>query len=266
MNKQEILALLRDKNLDFDVVYLDSVDSTNNFAKEYNSKNNKNNLLVAAKKQTDGRGRYGRGFDSPDGKGLYFTLKINTSGREPVFFPLIAAAAVSRAVDLSCGVRLNIKWPNDLLYLPPSTSLTPPSEREAGGYKKLCGILTEASASYVIVGIGLNINNNITDFPEKIKNTASSLKIISGIEYSSRDFTDILCGIINEFMRLMHVSGEELLEEYKKRLLLGLDITFSQDGSIFKGKAAGINQNGNLIAKLETGEEIIIQSGEIGIL
>jgi len=251
MNKQEIMSRLQNKNLDFDVIYLESVDSTNNFAKGYN---NTKNLLVAAKKQTGGRGRYGKSFASPEGKGLYFTLRINMPPQNPVFFPLIAAMAVSCAVSSLCGIELDIKWPNDLLY------------KTDDGYKKLCGILVEASggsASYIIVGIGVNINNDITDFPDELKNIVSSLKIISGKEY---DLTGILCETVDEFMRLMYISSEELLEEYRTRLLLGVDISFAQDGTIYKGRAAGINENGNLIAKLENGEEIIIQSGEIGIL
>lgn len=252
-SEHEILRRLKDKNLNYDVIYKKSTDSTNNDAKKANGE--KNNLLIVAEEQTSGKGRYGRSFASPRNKGIYFSLKINNPAiGDLTFFPLIAATAVRRAVFSMCGIELSVKWPNDLLY----------------NYRKVCGILTEASVeagncgvSYVIVGIGLNVNNDISDFPDDIKNTASSLKIISGAQYNR---ADILCEITDEFARLLYIPRLQLLEEYKKCLLLDIDISFSQNGSIFKGKAAGITENGNLIARLDKGEETIIQSGEINFI
>ena len=253
MNKQEIISRLK---YDYDVIYKESTDSTNNDAKK--SAGNKN-LLIAAEEQTAGKGRYGRSFYSRNNGGVYFTLKINNINLNIdalTFFPLIAATAVSQAVSSLCGIELFIKWPNDLLY------------KSNSAYRKLCGILTEASisaesVSYVIVGIGLNVNQTLTDFPDDIKNTASSLKIISGKKYSR---TALLCEIVNDFTQLLHVPRELLLDEYQKRLLLGTDISFTQDGRTVKGKSVGINENGNLIAKLENGEQTIIQSGEINFI
>jgi len=259
LNKYEISSRLQKKNLNYDVICKKSTDSTNADAKKSTVKNN---LLIVAKKQTAGKGRYGRSFYSDADGGLYFTLKINninnidTNVGDITFFPLIAAVSVSRAVFSLCEVELFTKWPNDLLH------------KSEAGYKKVCGILTEASlsaenVSYVIIGIGLNINNDITDFPGDIKNIASSLKIISGKKYSR---ADILCEIVDNFTQLLYAPRAQLLDEYKKRLLLDIDISFAQGGKIFKGKAAGINGNGNLVARLENGEETIIQSGEINFI
>ena len=259
LNEYEISNRLQKKNLNYDVIYKKSTDSTNTDAKNSNIKNN---LLIVAEKQTAGKGRYGRSFYSEAGGGIYFTLKINQINNidlhigDITFFPLIAAISVSRAVSSLCGIELFIKWPNDLLY------------RANSGYKKLCGILTEASlsaesVSYVIAGIGLNINDDITDFPDDIKNIASSLKIISGKKYGR---ADILCEIVDNFTQLLYIPRNQIIGEYKKILLLDIEISFAQDGKIFKGKAVGINENGNLIAKLENGEITTIQSGEINFI
>ena len=257
LNEYEISSRLQEKKLNYDVIFKKSTDSTNNDAKKAVGKNN---LLVVAEGQTAGKGRYGRSFYSSGNGGIYFTLKINQDHidlniGDITFFPLIAAAAVSQAVSSLCKIDLSIKWPNDLLY------------KTDSGYRKLCGILTEASieaenrnVSYVIVGIGVNVNNDIEDFPDDIKNTASSLKIISDRKF---DRADILCEIVNEFTRLLSVSRGQLLDEYKKRLLVGIDISFAQNGKMFSGKCIGINETGNLIAELNDGEEIVIQSGEI---
>ena len=275
--ENEIISRLQKINpkLNYDVIYKKSTDSTNNDAKNIISEKN---LLIIAEKQTAGKGRYGRSFYSDNKNGIYFSVKINNpAGAKinfpPAFFPLIAAVAVSRAVYDLCGIELCVKWPNDLLYKLP-LSLRAPPLKEGGkdaGYRKICGILTEASiknneASYVIVGIGLNINNDISDFPDDIKNTASSLKIISNNSNKNYNRTDILCGIVNIFTELLFMPREFLIDEYKKRLLTGIDISFTQDNKIVKGKAAGINKNGNLIATLESGEETIIQSGEINFI
>ena len=259
LNAHEISSRLQKKNsiMKYEVTYKKSTDSTNGDAKKSSAKNS---LLIVAEEQTAGKGRYGRSFYSQNNGGIYFSLKIsqnniNLNIGDITFFPLIAAAAVSRAVYSVCGIELSVKWPNDLLY------------KTGGGYRKLCGILTEASieaetrgVSYVIVGIGLNVNNNITDFPAEIRNIASSLKIISGKRYNR---ADILAEIVDDFTQLMYMPRKRLLDEYRKRLLVGVDISFAQNGRIFKGKSMGINESGNLIAVLENGEETVVQSGEI---
>ena len=258
LNEYEIKRRLEKKNLDYSVIYKTSTDSTNNDAKKITGKNDKYNIIIAAEKQTAGKGRYGRGFYAENNHGIYFTIKINSglSIDDITFFPLIAAAAVSQAVQELCGIELLRKWPNDLLCKTNNKS-----------FRKLCGILTEASieaesrsVSYVIVGIGLNVNNDISDFPDDLKDIASSLKIISGEKY---DRADIMCTIAEHFTRLMNLPRADLLAEYKKRLLLDIGMSFTQNGEILKGIARNITETGNLTAELENGEITVIQSGEI---
>jgi len=276
LNEYEISSRLQKKDLklNYDVIYKKSTDSTNNDAKGITGKNN---LLIVTEKQTAGKGRYGRSFYSDNNNGIYFTIKISHDNislniDDITFFPLIAAVSASKAVSDLCGIELSIKWPNDLLFkLPPSLRDTPLKEGgKDSGYKKICGILTEASieaenrsVSYVIVGIGLNVNNDLTEFPDDIKDIASSLKIISGKKYNR---ADIISETVNIFTQFLFMPRELSLDEYRKRLLTGNDISFAQNGRIFKGKAVGITNTGNLIARLENGEETIIQSGEINFI
>ena len=262
INDYEILSRLRGKGLsNYDVVFKKSTDSTNSDAKKHDGENI---ALIVAGEQTAGKGRYGRNFISPESKGVYMTIKINRGNislniDDITFYPLIAAAAVGRAVSSICGgIEPLIKWPNDLLC------------ETGGGYKKICGILTEASVetqsrsvSYVIVGIGLNVNNEPADFPADIKDTASSLKIISGRHYSR---ADIIGETVYYFTAFMNMPRDKLLDEYRKRLMLGIDISFAENGRLFKGVAKGINENGNLIAELENGHETTVQSGEINFI
>ena len=260
LNEYEIKSRL--KNQDFDIIYKQVTGSTNDDAKKLESANN---IIIAAGEQSAGRGRYGRSFSSKPG-GLYFTLKIcretkflngNFFNIEGItFYPLIMAVAASQAVHDICGVNSGIKWPNDLLY------------KSGAGYKKLAGILTEASLhaenrvlSYIIAGIGLNVNTQ--EFDGEPAHTASSLKLITGQHYNR---ADLLCAIISNFTRLANSSRENLLGEYKKRLLTEVSISFAQNGREYTGVAQGIDDDGNLCAVLNDGQLIIIRSGEINFI
>ena len=267
LNEHEIKSRLQSKNLDFDVIYKKTTGSTNNDAKAAASENNGNNAIIAADELSAARGRYGRSFSAKNG-GVYFTIKIcrknNFYNLEDIaFYPLIAAAATSRAVYEICGIDLSVKWPNDLLYKNNINNIN----INGAKYKKVCGILTEASfqaenrdISYIIAGIGVNVN--ISEFDGDLKDVATSLKIISGRDF---DRADLMCGIIGQFMTLANSSREYLLEEYKKRLITGIAISFAQNGREYKGTAAGINGSGNLLADIN-GQIVTVQSSEINFI
>jgi len=261
LNEYEIKSRLNKSGLaDLGIIYKAITGSTNDDAK--NSADSGRNMLFAGGELTGARGRYGRGFSAKEG-GVYLTLKIcrenNFFNMDGItFFPLIAAAATCHAVYDLCGVDLCIKWPNDLLY------------QDGAGYKKICGVLTEASfqaenraISYVAVGIGLNAN--IDTFGGGLENIATSLQIIAGEKFSR---ADLLCAIVENFMRLADFERGVLLGEYKKRLVTGIGISFAQNGQEYRGIARGINENGNLIAELDEngGQLVTVQSSEINFV
>ena len=124
--------------------------------------------LVLAGQQSAGRGRMGRRFESPAGKGIYLSLvlRVPVPASEALGVTVGAAVAVARAVQKLCGIELGIKWVNDLYYQG----------------KKVCGILTEAGTSvesglleWLVVGIGLNLTTTPADWPEELARTAGSL-------------------------------------------------------------------------------------------
>ena len=258
-NAHELEYMFMKKNLPYQVIFMNTVDSTNNEAKRLQNINS-NNIVIAATEQTGGRGRYSRLFLAKHSLGIYFTIKINSSSEKSIaikdvtFFPLIAALSVCSAIKKLCGVELKIKWPNDLLY----------------GDKKICGILTEASieaenlaVTYVITGIGVNINYSVDDFPEEIKNTAISLRIITDEKY---DRTKILCEIVESFTSYLSMPCIEILNKYRGHLITGRKISFSQDNTAYIGTVHDINDDGNLIVVLEDDTPMIIQSGEINFI
>lgn len=262
-NAHELEYRFAARNLPYKVIHKSIVDSTNNEAKKLQAGDEK--VVIAASEQTGGRGRYNRTFSSKQGMGIYFTIKINSSQinsserkeisvRDITFYPLIAALSVCRAAKKSCGVDLKIKWPNDLLY----------------EEKKICGILTEASieaesrsVAYAIIGIGVNINNLPEDFPDEIRDKATSLRAITGIKH---DRADVLCDIVENFTNLSEISHDELLAEYREHLITGRKIIFSQSNKQYTAVVRDINADGNLIAVLDDGTAMTIQSGEINFI
>ena len=155
------------------VIGLEVVDSTKNVAKELAEQGEVANTMVLACRQTNGRGRFERTFSAQEG-GVYFTLILRPQAcpARNQSFSIKAAQAVSEALNALFEIKTKIKAPNDVLAWEPKTRT----------WKKICGILIEASASetktdWMLVGIGINVNNKI---PASLKDTAVSLKQLLG--------------------------------------------------------------------------------------
>ena len=150
-------------------IYLyDKLESSNRTAKTLALEGTPHGTMVLTSQQTAGRGRLGRRFESPAGKGIYLSLVLRPGlpMTEAQAVTVSAAVAVCRAVKRLCGLDLGIKWVNDLYY----------------NGKKVCGILTEAGADiesgqleWLVVGIGLNLTSRPEDWPEELRPIAGSL-------------------------------------------------------------------------------------------
>lgn len=122
------------------LIFLDEVDSTNNWAKAHLTELGHLDAVYAAS-QTAGKGRLGRGWANAGEEGLYYTIACKAPLRDPASLPLLASLAAAGAVRALFGLDCQIKWPNDLLT----------------GGKKLCGILCEATPEGIVCGIGVNL-------------------------------------------------------------------------------------------------------------
>lgn len=142
MNQQHLQSLLSPA---WPLCCYNSIDSTNNAAKVWAREGAPHGALVVAERQSAGRGRRGRGFYSPEG-GLYMSLIVDSGALLPGQLTTLAAVAVLRAVDEQLGLKLHIKWVNDLLL----------------SGRKVCGILCEGiqqtdKLSRAVIGIGVNL-------------------------------------------------------------------------------------------------------------
>ena len=213
---EEIKEYLNTEFIGRKIYYFDTLESTNNYAKEIAIEEAEGTTIVA-EEQTKGKGRLGRTWLSPKGKGIYFSviLKPKFSPMEVAKITLLGAAAVNRALD-DLGIKSSIKWPNDIVI----------------GGRKVCGILTEMSSelsmiNYVVMGIGINANFDQADIPLELQDKATSLKLKNGKNINRRE---LLAAILNhlEDLYLKFNIDKDLSEAIKvcrdKSAVIGKDI------------------------------------------
>lgn len=253
----EICNSLTTKYIGRNYNYFSTIDSTSTKAKDLASKNYPEGTTIISELQTCGRGRMGRTWVSPSGKGLFFSiiLRPNVDPYSVGILTFVAAAAIHKSLK-SFNIDTTIKWPNDI-YL---------------DNKKVCGILTElncelSSVNYVVLGIGLNVNTTLEDYPSDIQTVATSLKIHCG-QNISRQL--LLASILNNF--------EDLYEKYKNNDItealsicrnysnvIGKEIYLINKNSHEKVLAKNINDDGSLLVIDANNKERTIYSGEISV-
>ena len=173
MTKEELESLMDTKWAGKNIVYYDEVDSTNLRIKQLGDEGAPEGTLAVADRQTAGRGRRGRSWDSPAGESISMSILLRpqiTPNQAPMLTLVMACSVAEGIMDCKdvCGEQqIQIKWPNDIII----------------HGKKLVGILTEMSTqidyiNHVTVGVGINVN--LTDFPEEIREHATSLRLECG--------------------------------------------------------------------------------------
>jgi len=255
---EEIKDLLRTEHMGRNIIYFESIGSTNSTAKELAERGEKHGTVIISEEQTTGRGRLGRNWVSPKYKGIWMSiiLRPNIVTENISQITLIGAAAVQKAI-LRMGIKTSIKWPNDIVL----------------NSRKVCGILTEMSGeidhiNYLIMGIGINVNMEEKDLPIDLKDVATSLTIESG-KYIERKL--LLANVLNIFEELYNEfvkngNVKETMEICRKNsLLIGKDIQVINRGKITKAKAVDISDSGELVIENQQGMLEYIVSGEVSI-
>ena len=255
----EIGRLLDTKKIGREILFIESVDSTNNYGKKICEKDFTDGALVIAEEQTMGRGRLGREWASPKGDGIWVSilLKPDLKPSDASKITILTAYAVAKSIRELLGLDALIKWPNDIVI----------------DGKKVCGILTEMGAeidiiNYLIVGIGINANIKEKYFIDNGLNTAASLRIIKG---EPIDRKVLLSKLIKNFEKLYidfikTLSIVDLLKDYKKiSATLGREVRVIYNKEELKGEAVDIDDSGQLIVKSESGEMIKLTSGEVSV-
>ncbi|HHY77139.1 MAG TPA: biotin--[acetyl-CoA-carboxylase] ligase [Clostridiales bacterium] len=255
----EIKRNLKTEFIGKEIIYLDSVDSTNNYGKELASRGFNDGILIVAEEQTKGRGRLGREWISQKGKGIWMTIMLKPDLKPDMAsqVTLIAALSVLRGIKNVTDIDVMIKWPNDLVI----------------NGKKVCGILTELGAeidiiNYLCVGIGINVNSEEDDFNKIGLNTATSLKVTVGKTIDrKRLIVEILESFENLYKQFLQKGSiDYMLEEYKKHLVnLGKEVKIILKNDEVKGIAEDVNGKGHLMVRLDNGHLMEVSSGEVSV-
>lgn len=257
MTEAEIKSLMHTEWVAKEVLYFDTIDSTNTKAQELAEKGYQSGTLVVADKQESGKGRRGRSWVSPSGTGIFMTLMIkpDINPNNASMLTLVAALAVAKAITSVTGEEAMIKWPNDIVV----------------NGKKVCGILTEMNAQFdyinhIVVGIGINVHNE--SFPEEISLMASSLMIEAGGKRFHRaqiiaETMSYFEQYYDTFLKTQDLSA--LVREYDKLLVnRNKSVRVLDPKEPFDGKAMGITPKGELIVDTWESRKLV-SSGEVSV-
>jgi len=247
----------------FSIVRVDETDSTNRMARALAESGACDGTVVVAERQTAGRGRLGRSWLSQGDFGLWFSVLLRPQF-EPNLGGLLgigAAVAVVRAVDKLTGVRADLKWPNDVLI----------------GGRKVCGVLAEASTAdgcleWAVVGVGINLLAPEGGFPPELSPVATSLAEHVGSDAvinRERLLTAVLDELSDCISLLERGSlGARALADEAERLMramMGCRVTVKAASGQYEAVAARLDDEGGLVALLDSGESIRVTSADVSI-
>ena len=237
-----------------------STDSTNDEAFKLALNGAEHGFGVLAATQLAGKGRLGKSWVSPAGTGIYCSIVLRPALPFTEFprITLTAGLALCKAIEgLFPHVPFGLKWPNDLY----------------SKGKKCGGILVESSSpsssdgnSFIIVGIGVNVNTPAKVFSSELKKKATSLRILSGHDFDIRKLYYRIHRSVLDYMDVHTSSGfDEILKEWRKRdVLLGKEMQWvTCDKKLITARGMGPDANGRLLARDSSGRIHEILSGDV---
>lgn len=241
---------------DSPIIFLNETDSTNNYARSLAAQGYPHGTAVIADFQNGGKGRRGRSFFSPKGCGIYLSLILRPqlTADRAVMITSAAAVAVCRTVELFTSRTPQIKWVNDVFI----------------ENKKICGILTEASTDfesrnveYAVLGVGVNLFPS-PDLPQELIEIVGA---VFGEDETAVSRNEFAAALISNLLHLCsQPEPTEFMAEYRGRsMIIGEKINVIGAGGTSPATALGINDCGGLIVRFDSGEEAVLDSGEVSI-
>ena len=238
------------------ILWFDSLESTNTHAKQLARDGAPEGTVVIADHQTGGRGRLGRSFSSPAGLGIYMSVILRPDCLPEELMHLTCATGVyaSLAVEKATAIIPSIKWANDLVL----------------GNRKLGGILTEISVDpvtrkveWAIIGIGINCSQQAEDFPDEIRDIACSLEMPP--QNRALLIAQLICQL-HTMRQELFSQKSSIMEDFCRRCItLGQRISIVRGDHAQHGKAITVGEDGALLVTLDDGQETWVSSGEVSI-
>ncbi len=241
----------------------DTVTSTNDLAKSLAQNGAPQGTVVLARSQTAGRGRMGRSFHSPMDQGIYLSLILRPNCPPTQLMHLTCAVALAVQTSLhqllepdQKASRIQIKWINDLVI----------------GRKKVAGILTELSldartglVSHAILGIGVNCSQGPLDFPEELRDKATSL----GCHFPIPSWSSLVGAILQGLWALepaLLTRKDWIMDQYRSRCMtLGQSVSIHGPNTLDHGKALDVDPDGALVVEFDDGHIEAVSAGEVSV-
>jgi len=257
LHADDLVARLgKTKVIGRDIRVFQATTSTNDVVEKLARDGVKEGVVVFAESQTKGRGRLGRKWISPAGKGLWFSILLRPELRpqEATQLTVAAATALWRAIHAETGMSAEIKWPNDILLRG----------------KKVAGILTEMSAEldrvkYLILGVGVDVNQSANEFPPDVRKMATSLRTELGRPILRAELaTAILRELDQDYARVCAGHFAEVADEWEAHCTtLGRQVTITMGERKIRGRAESLGDDGALLVRTEHGHLERIIGGDV---
>ena len=231
----------------YQIQYIESINSTNEYAWNLVANNIHLPAIVITKNQTNGKGQRDNKWFSSLNKSLTFSLIINENSQCDQLLSLKIGIAIIEAINKNINIKSHLKWPNDIMI----------------NNKKIGGILIEKKKNKIVIGIGINVNEDLSDMNSTIKNKSTSLKIAANL---SIELEILLAMILNEFEFYYNQKNyKKIIKKWEENCFhINKNIKFYKNDKITNGKFLGLTKNGNAIINI-SGYKKIINSGIINL-
>ena len=257
--KEQIIQNLRESCPWQDsLLWYGCIDSTNTRARELARQGAAHGTVLIADRQTGGRGRLGRSFHSPAGKGIYMSVILRPCCKPEKIMHLTCAAAVAMCdvVEDAAGFRPGIKWTNDLVF----------GKKKLGGILTGMGLKSNGKVDYAIIGIGINCCQTAGDFPPEIADMAASLSMIANVPIDRAKVAAAMMEALWKMDASLLTEKAQMLQRYRKDCItLGQDVVLVRGEEKQYGHALDIDEEGALIVRYQNGETAAVNSGEVSV-
>ncbi len=241
LTADDIKAQLKPQLIGAEILVFEQTASTNDIVATLAASGAREGLTVFAESQTKGRGRHGRAWASPRGKGLWFSVLLRPT-LSPAAFPRItvaAAVAIARAIRKTSALDARIKWPNDVTLR----------------RKKVAGILTEIQNGAAILGVGINVNCTRDDFPTDLAPLATSLALEAGRRQDRVALAAAVLTAIDDCYHRALTNFDEIVAEWAKSCAtLGRQLTVKMGRRRIEGHAQALDADGALLLRKDNGQ------------
>ncbi|MEO5356467.1 MAG: biotin--[acetyl-CoA-carboxylase] ligase [Nitrospirae bacterium YQR-1] len=237
----------------YNIMYIPETGSTNDLAKTMaKQKNAPHGTVIISDCQHSGRGKGRSQWFSPPGLNIYISVILRPeTGFPQTLMNVISSLSVVSAIKETCNLTVWPKWPNDIYC----------------GNKKLGGILAESSVagnslSYIVTGIGINVN--VTAFPDSLNDTATSISLETNKNFERGNIVESLLKYFINYCEQLKHDKHSLVKTWESiSRTINSTITIQTVSEALSGRAVGINEDGFLIVKKPDGTSVLLKSGEI---